>query len=233
MDKNNTLRGLIGAEDQLLDLISDEHISTSFDTPLKPDAFKMDDETKIQLITKHFTQIMDILGLDLTDDSLKDTPKRVAKMYVKEIFSGLNPANKPAVALFDNKYKYNEMLVEKNISFYSNCEHHFVPIIGKAHLAYISNGRVIGLSKLNRLVEFYAKRPQVQERLTMQIAKELQKELGTEDVAIVIDAKHLCVASRGVEDDTSSTITSFYGGKFKEEKRKEEFLRYLELKTEF
>jgi len=152
---------------------------------------------------------------------------------VKEIFQGLNPANKPAIALFDNKYKYNEMLVEKNISFYSNCEHHFVPIIGKAHVAYISNGKVIGLSKLNRLVEYFAKRPQVQERLTMQIGKELQKDLGTEDVAIVIDAKHLCVASRGVEDDTSSTITAFYGGKFKEEKTKEEFLKYLELKTEF
>jgi GTP cyclohydrolase I len=176
---------------------------------------------------------METMGLDLSDDSLKGTPQRVAKMFIKEIFSGLNPANKPSIALFENKYKYNEMLVEKNISFYSNCEHHFVPIIGKAHLAYISNGKVIGLSKLNRLVEFFAKRPQVQERLTVQIAKELQTALGTEDVAIVIDAKHLCVASRGVEDDTSSTITAFYGGKFKEEKRKEEFLRYLELKTEF
>jgi GTP cyclohydrolase I len=176
---------------------------------------------------------METLGLDLTDDSLKGTPKRVAKMYVKEIFSGLNPANKPVMALFDNKYKYNEMLVEKNISFYSNCEHHFVPIMGKAHVAYISNGKVIGLSKLNRLVEYFAKRPQVQERLTMQIGKELQQILGTEDVAIVIDAKHLCVASRGVEDDTSSTVTAFYGGKFKEEKVKDEFLRYLELKTEF
>ena len=213
--------------------MGDNHISTSVDTPMVPGAFDKSDEEKIAIIQDHFKAIMETLGLDLSDDSLKGTPKRVAKMYVKEIFSGLNPANKPSVALFDNKYKYNEMLVEKNISFYSNCEHHFVPIIGKAHLAYISNGRVIGLSKLNRLVEFYAKRPQVQERLTMQIAKELQKELGTEDVAIVIDAKHLCVASRGVEDDTSSTITSFYGGKFKDEKRKEEFLRYLELKTEF
>jgi GTP cyclohydrolase I len=213
--------------------MGDNHISTSVDTPMVAGAFDKSDEEKMAIIQDHFKAIMETLGLDLTDDSLKGTPKRVAKMYVKEIFSGLNPANKPSVALFDNKYKYNEMLVEKNISFYSNCEHHFVPIIGKAHLAYISNGRVIGLSKLNRLVEFYAKRPQVQERLTMQIAKELQKELGTEDVAIVIDAKHLCVASRGVEDDTSSTITSFYGGKFKEDKRKEEFLRYLELKTEF
>jgi GTP cyclohydrolase I len=224
---------IVFTDEDLADEMGDNHISTSVDTPMVAGAFDKSDDEKIAIIQDHFRAIMETLGLDLTDDSLKGTPKRVAKMYVKEIFSGLNPANKPAVALFDNKYKYNEMLVEKNISFYSNCEHHFVPIIGKAHLAYISNGRVIGLSKLNRLVEFYAKRPQVQERLTMQIAKELQKELGTEDVAIVIDAKHLCVASRGVEDDTSSTITSFYGGKFKEEKRKEEFLRYLELKTEF
>ncbi len=224
---------IVFTDDELMEEMGDNHISTSVDTPMVAGAFDKSDDEKIAIIQEHFKAIMETLGLDLTDDSLKGTPKRVAKMYVKEIFSGLNPANKPAVALFDNKYKYNEMLVEKNISFYSNCEHHFVPIIGKAHLAYISNGRVIGLSKLNRLVEYYAKRPQVQERLTMQIAKELQKELGTEDVAIVIDAKHLCVASRGVEDDTSSTITSFYGGKFKEEKRKEEFLRYLELKTEF
>jgi GTP cyclohydrolase I len=154
-------------------------------------------------------------------------------MYVKEIFNGLNPANKPKMALFENKYKYNEMLVEKNISFYSNCEHHFVPIMGKAHIAYISNGTVVGLSKLNRLVDYFAKRPQVQERLTMQIAKELQKDLGTDDVAVLIDAKHLCVASRGVEDDTSSTVTAFYGGKFKDEKVREEFLRYLGLNTQF
>ena len=240
MKQNETLSNIrlngdkiVFTDDDLMEEMGDNHISTSVDTPMVAGAFDKSDEEKIAIIQDHFKAIMETLGLDLTDDSLKGTPKRVAKMYVKEIFSGLNPANKPSVALFDNKYKYNEMLVEKNISFYSNCEHHFVPIIGKAHLAYISNGRVIGLSKLNRLVEFYAKRPQVQERLTMQIAKELQKELGTEDVAIVIDAKHLCVASRGVEDDTSSTITSFYGGKFKEEKRKEEFLRYLELKTEF
>ncbi|MDP3392519.1 GTP cyclohydrolase I FolE [Sediminibacterium sp.] len=240
MKQNETLSNIrlngdkiVFTDDELMEEMGDNHISTSVDTPMVAGAFDKSDEEKIAIIQDHFKAIMETLGLDLTDDSLKGTPKRVAKMYVKEIFSGLNPANKPSVALFDNKYKYNEMLVEKNISFYSNCEHHFVPIIGKAHLAYISNGRVIGLSKLNRLVEYYAKRPQVQERLTMQIAKELQKELGTEDVAIVIDAKHLCVASRGVEDDTSSTITSFYGGKFKDEKRKEEFLRYLELKTEF
>ena len=223
----------IDLSDVLIDEMGDNHVSTSVDTPMREDAFVLTDAEKIHAIEKHFSSIMEIMGLDLNDDSLKGTPKRVAKMYIKEIFSGLNPANKPNVALFENKYKYNEMLVEKNISFYSNCEHHFVPIIGKAHVAYISNGKVIGLSKLNRLVQFYAKRPQVQERLTMQIGTDLQKVLGTEDVAIVIDAKHLCVASRGVEDDTSSTITAFYGGKFKEEKTKNEFLKYLELKTEF
>lgn len=239
MKQNETLLNirLNGEQIELSDLhiddMGDDHISTSVDTPMREDAFVKTDEEKIAEIEQHFRSIMEILGLDLSDDSLKGTPRRVAKMYVKEIFQGLNPANKPAIALFENKYKYNEMLVEKNISFYSNCEHHFVPIIGKAHVAYISNGKVIGLSKLNRLVEYFAKRPQVQERLTMQIGKELQKDLGTEDVAIVIDAKHLCVASRGVEDDTSSTITAFYGGKFKEDKVKEEFLKYLELKTEF
>lgn len=239
MKQNETLLNIrlngeqIELSDMHIDDMGDDHISTSVDTPMRTDAFEKTDEQKISEIEGHFRAIMETLGLDLTDDSLKGTPRRVAKMYVKEIFQGLNPANKPAIALFDNKYKYNEMLVEKNISFYSNCEHHFVPIIGKAHVAYISNGKVIGLSKLNRLVEYFAKRPQVQERLTMQIGKELQKDLGTEDVAIVIDAKHLCVASRGVEDDTSSTITAFYGGKFKEEKTKEEFLKYLELKTEF
>ena len=239
MKQNETLLNIrlngeqIELSDMHIDDMGDDHISTSVETPMRADAFEKTDVQKIAEIEGHFRAIMETLGLDLTDDSLKGTPRRVAKMYVKEIFQGLNPANKPAIALFDNKYKYNEMLVEKNISFYSNCEHHFVPIIGKAHVAYISNGKVIGLSKLNRLVEYFAKRPQVQERLTMQIGKELQKDLGTEDVAIVIDAKHLCVASRGVEDDTSSTITAFYGGKFKEEKTKEEFLKYLELKTEF
>ena len=217
--------------DILIDDIGDNHVSTSVDTPMRADAFELSDAEKIEAIEQHFESIMNILGLDLTDDSLKGTPHRVAKMYIKEIFQGLNPANKPRMALFENKYKYNEMLVEKNISFYSNCEHHFVPIIGKAHVSYISNGQVIGLSKLNRLVQYYAKRPQVQERLTMQIGKDLQEILGTQDVAVVIDAKHLCVSSRGVEDDTSSTLTAFYGGAFKEEERKTEFLRYLELKT--
>ena len=219
--------------DILIDEMGDNHVSTSVDTPMRADAFDLSDAEKIKAIEQHFESIMNIMGLDLTDDSLKGTPHRVAKMYIKEIFQGLNPANKPKMALFENKYKYNEMLVEKNISFYSNCEHHFVPIIGKAHISYISKGEVIGLSKLNRLVQYYAKRPQVQERLTMQIGKDLQKILGTQDVAVVIDAKHLCVASRGVEDDTSSTVTAFYGGAFKKEERKTEFLRYLELKTGF
>lgn len=210
-----------------IDEIGDEHVGTSYDTPLREDAFSIDDDLKIQLIEKHFAEIMHILGLDLTDDSLKGTPKRVAKMYVKEIFSGLNPANKPKIALFENKYNYNEILVEKDITFFSNCEHHFVPIIGKAHVSYIANGKVIGLSKLNRIVQHFAKRPQVQERLTMQIAKELERILETKDVAIMIDAKHLCVSSRGVKDDTSTTITSFYGGKFQEDATKAEFLKYI------
>ena len=194
--------------------IGDDHLFTGLETPMRDDAFAISDDEKKSKIEYHFTEIMNALGLDLTDDSLQGTPKRVAKMYIEEIFSGLNPANKPKVALFDNKYQYNQMLVEKNITFYSNCEHHFVPIIGKAHVAYISSGKVIGLSKLNRIVQYYAKRPQVQERLTNQIAEELKSALQTDDVAIIIDAKHLCVSSRGVKDDTSSTVTSFFGGKF-------------------
>lgn len=209
--------------------MGDEHVGTAYDTPLRPDAFDMDDDLKIKLIEKHFQEIMHILGLDLTDDSLKGTPHRVAKMYIKEIFSGLNPENKPDIKLFDNKYQYNQMLVEKDITFYSNCEHHFVPIIGKAHIAYISNGKVVGLSKLNRIVQYYAKRPQVQERLTMQISEELKKALQTENVAVVIDALHLCVSSRGVQDVNSKTVTSEYGGKFKEDNVKNEFLKYLGL----
>ena len=194
--------------------IGDDHLFTGLETPMKPDAFKISDEEKKEKISILFEEIMNVMGLDLTDDSLKGTQKRVAKMYIDEIFSGLNPANKPKVALFDNKYQYNQMLVEKNITFYSNCEHHFVPIIGKAHVSYISSGKVIGLSKLNRIVQYYAKRPQVQERLTNQIAEELKGILETDDVAVIIDAKHLCVSSRGVKDDTSSTVTSYFGGKF-------------------
>lgn len=209
--------------------IGEQHISTGIETPMRSDAFKLSDDEKMALIEKHFTGIMETLGLDLTDDSLKGTPKRVAKMYVQEIFNGLNPANKPKIALFDNKYKYNQMLVEKDITFYSNCEHHFVPIFGKAHVAYISNGKVIGLSKLNRIVQYFAKRPQVQERMTMQIAKELQQILQTEDVAVIMDAKHLCVSSRGVQDNDSATVTSFYGGKFENEITRQELFKYIGL----
>lgn len=209
------------------DEIGDNHLLTSLETPMKPDAFKISDEEKKYRIAEHFTQIMDILGLDLNDDSLNGTPDRVAKMYVEEIFSGLNPKNKPKVALFDNKYQYNQMLVEKNITLFSNCEHHFVPIIGKAHVAYISSGKVIGLSKLNRIVQYYAKRPQVQERLTNQIANELKQILNTEDVAVIIDAKHLCVSSRGVEDNNSATVTSYYGGKFKNAEKIRELQSYI------
>ena len=212
----------------IMDDLGDDHVSSSAETPLREDAFEKDDALKIELIQKHFKEIMHILGLDLTDDSLKGTPNRVAKMYVKEIFSGLNPANKPSVRLFENKYKYNEMLVEKDITLYSYCEHHFVPIIGKAHVAYISNGKVIGLSKINRLVEYYAKRPQVQERLTVQIAEALKEALKTEDVAIVIDSAHLCVSSRGVKDTASTTITAYYSGKFKEDQTKNEFLAFIQ-----
>ncbi|HAD11757.1 MAG TPA: GTP cyclohydrolase I FolE [Saprospirales bacterium] len=209
--------------------IGDDHYMTSLETPLRPDAFDLSDAEKIAKIESHFREIMLTLGLDLTDDSLRGTPKRVAKMYVQEIFSGLNPKNKPQVALFDNKYQYREMLVEKDITFYSNCEHHFVPIIGRAHVAYISNGEVIGLSKLNRIVQYFAKRPQVQERLTMQIAQELCQILGTDDVAMVIDAQHLCVSSRGIQDVNSSTVTAYYGGVFHKEAKKNEFLQYLKL----
>lgn len=210
--------------------IGDEHVGTSLETPMRKDAFAMNDEMKIELIEKHFSEIMNILGLDLTDDSLKGTPHRVAKMYVKEVFSGLNPKNKPAAKLFENKYKYNEMLVEKDITFHSHCEHHFVPIYGKAHVAYISNGSVIGLSKINRIVQYFSQRPQVQERLTMQIGNALKEALGTEDVAVIMDAYHMCVSSRGVKDTNSSTVTSFYSGKFEqEEQSRNEFLKYISL----
>ena len=216
--------------DILIDELGDEHVSTSVDTPLRADAFELSDDEKIEKIATHFESIMDILGLDRTDDSLSGTPRRVAKMYVKEIFSRLNHENFPDIKLFENKYQHNQMLVEKNILFYSNCEHHFVPIIGKAHVAYISSGKVIGLSKINRIVQHFAKRPQVQERLTMQITKALQEALETADVAVVIDATHLCVSSRGVKDVNSSTVTANFCGKFENVATKNEFLKYIELK---
>ena len=209
------------------DEIIDDHILTSIDTPLRKDAFNLDDELKIELIEKNFKEIMHILGLDLSDESLKDTPKRVAKMYVKEIFSGLNPDNKPKPTLFENKFNFSEMLVEKNITIYSYCEHHFVPITGKAHIAYFPKNHVIGLSKLNRIAQYYAKRPQVQERLTMQIANDLKETLQTDDVAVIIDADHMCVASRGVNDVNSSTITSSYNGRFLNHETRKEFLSHI------
>lgn len=209
--------------------MGDQHVMTTIETPMRDDAFLLSDEEKIAQIEDKFRDIMNIMGLDLTDDSLQGTPHRVAKMYIKEIFSGLNPDNKPSIKLFENKYQYKEMLVERNITFYSNCEHHFVPIIGKAHVAYISNGKVIGLSKLNRIVQFFAKRPQVQERLTIQIAEELKRIMETDDVAVLIDAVHLCVSSRGVQDFNSATVTSSYSGAFNNEATRNEFLKYVNL----
>ena len=209
------------------DEIGDHHFSTHLETPLRADAFQLSDEEKKDRIAGHFAEIMKTLGMDLRDDSLRGTPDRVAKMYVDEIFSGLNPKNKPEATLFSNHYQYKQMLVEKNITLYSTCEHHFVPIIGVAHVAYIPSGKVIGLSKLNRIVQYYAKRPQVQERLTNQIAQELMKVLNTADVAVIIDSKHLCVSSRGVEDHSSSTVTTYYGGKFQSPEKINELQSYI------
>ncbi|WP_299519173.1 GTP cyclohydrolase I FolE [Winogradskyella sp.] len=216
-----------------IDALGDNHIGSSSETPLRQDAFKLSSEEKIDIIKDDVRHIMETLGLDLNDDSLSGTPNRVAKMFVNEIFGGLDPDKKPSSSTFDNKYKYGEMLVEKNITVYSTCEHHLLPIVGKAHVAYISNGTVVGLSKMNRIVDYFAKRPQVQERLTIQIVKELQDVLNTEDVACVIDAKHLCVNSRGIRDIESSTVTSEFGGKFKEKETRREFLDYIQLDTKF
>ena len=211
----------------------EDHFSNNAKTPLKENAFDKSNDEKIITIQEHVSTILETLGMDLTDDSLKGTPLRVAKMFVNEIFGGLHPNKKPKASTFDNSYKYGEMLVEKNITLYSTCEHHLLPIIGKAHVAYVSNGTVVGLSKMNRIVDYYAKRPQVQERLTLQIVQELQEVLGTKDVACVIDAKHLCVNSRGISDTASSTVTSEFGGVFKSEEKKREFLDYLKLDTDF
>lgn len=216
-----------------IDEQGDAHAGGSAKNPIREDAFELSDIEKVALINKDVKRIMETLGLDLTDDSLKGTPQRVAKMFVNEIFAGLDPEKKPVASTFDNKYKYGEMLVEKNITVYSTCEHHLLPIVGKAHVAYISKGRVIGLSKMNRIVDYFAKRPQVQERMTMQIVQELQKALGTPDVACVVDAKHLCVNSRGIRDIDSSTVTSEFGGAFKEQSVKREFLDYIKLDTTF
>lgn len=218
MDKKNI---------QDIEALGDEHQGSKLNIPMRPDAFEMDDDLKIELIAKHFKDIMHIMGLDLEDESLSGTPYRVAKMYIKEQFKGLNPANRPAPTLFENNFSYQEMLVEKDISFYSTCEHHFVPIFGKAHVAYISSGKVIGLSKLNRIVDFYSKRPQVQERLTVEIARELKEVLKTDDVAVVLDAKHLCVASRGIKDTSSATVTASYSGKFNDKAVRAELFKYI------
>lgn len=211
------------------DPYEESHLGSSIDTPIRPDAFVLSDDEKITEIEKHVASILHIIGMDLNDDSLKRTPHRVAKMFIKETFSGLHPENKPSITLFENKYQYNQMLVEKNIQVYSMCEHHLVPIIGKCHVAYISNGEVIGLSKINRIVKYFSKRPQVQERLTQQIMEELKSALKTNDVAVVIDAVHMCVASRGIEDVNSSTITAAISGQFQDEATRAEFLKYISL----
>jgi len=234
LNKINFMKSNFMIEDNILTNISvedigNDHLFTSLETPMVANAFSKSDTEKKEIIAFHFTEIMKALDLDLTDDSLKGTPERVAKMYIEEIFSGLNPKNKPKMALFENKYQYNQMLVEKNITFYSNCEHHFVPIYGKAHVAYISSGKVIGLSKLNRIVQYYAKRPQVQERLTMQIAEDLKKALDTEDVAVIIDAKHLCVSSRGVQDESSATVTTSFNGAFNTPQKINELLQLINI----
>ncbi|RZP15632.1 MAG: GTP cyclohydrolase I FolE [Flavobacteriales bacterium] len=217
---------------KLTEELGEDHIGTSADNPIRKDAFLLSDSEKIEAIQVDVENILNTLGMDLRDDSLKGTPKRVAKMFVSEIFGGLNPKKKPKASTFENKYKYGEMLVEKNITLYSTCEHHLLPIVGKAHIAYISNGTVVGLSKMNRIVDYFAKRPQVQERLTIQIVKELQAVLNSEDVACIIDAKHLCVNSRGIRDIDSSTVTSEFGGKFKNAETKREFLDYIKLNIE-
>jgi len=218
---------LLAKDFEHIEEIGDNHASLSLETPMREDAFDMSDADKIKKIAHHFSEIMHTMGLDLSDDSLSGTPLRVAKMYVKEVFSGLDPKNKPTVKLFENKYGYKEMLVERDITVHSFCEHHFVPIIGKAHIAYLNNGQVVGLSKLNRIVDYFSRRPQVQERLTVQIANELKQLLHTEDIAVILDAKHMCVSIRGVEDVASSTLTASYHGAFQQKEIKEEFLQYI------
>ena len=214
-------------EKELFEMIGDNHQMTSAETPLRADAFEKSDKEKMATIENHFYHIMEEMGLDMTDDSLRGTPHRVSKMFIQEIFSGLNPANKPKIAVFDNSYNYDKMLVEADISFNSTCEHHFLPIIGKAHIGYISSGKVIGLSKLNRIVDYYSRRPQVQERLIMQIFNELKSVLETEDVIVVMEAKHLCVSSRGINDESSFTSTIQYGGIFNEKENRNDFFSLI------
>ena len=214
-------------EKEIYELIGDNHQMTSAETPLRADAFDKSDAEKMATIEKHFHIIMEEMGMDMTDDSLQGTPHRVAKMFIQEIFSGLNPANKPKISVFDNSYKYDKMLVEANISFNSTCEHHFLPIVGKAHIGYVSSGKVIGLSKLNRIVDYYSRRPQVQERLIMQIFNELKTVLETDNVIVVMEATHLCVSSRGIKDESSYTSTIQYGGIFDEKENRNDFFNLI------
>lgn len=232
MSKEKNVLDSLAINNSEAEELGDEHLSTSLNTPLRDDAFELTDQEKINIIEDHFSQIMQALGLDLTDESLSGTPHRVAKMYVKEIFHGLNPENKPVARKFGNKYQYSDMVVEKNINVTSFCEHHFLPFLGKAHVAYISSGKVIGLSKINRIVDYYSRRPQVQERLTLQIADVLQQSLESEDIAVFIESKHLCVSTRGIQDRESSTVTAEYRGAFKEEKTQQRFIDYINAKTE-
>jgi GTP cyclohydrolase IA len=224
---SNVINRNMKKQDEDFDTIGDNHIGTSVETPLRKDAFDKSDEDKINEIAHYFGKIMEVLGLDLTDDSLSGTPKRFGKMYVKELFAGLDPKNKPKMSIFENKYEYNKMLVESDITFNSSCEHHFLPIVGKAHIGYISSGKVIGLSKLNRIVQYYGRRPQVQERMTMQIYNELKNALETDDIIVVVEAEHLCVSSRGVNDKSSKTTTLQYGGKFEEEHTQNSFFKMI------
>lgn len=218
-------------EKELFEIIGDDHQMTSAETPLRLDAFDKSDSEKMVNIEKHFHAIMEELGLDMTDDSLRGTPHRVAKMFVQEIFGGLNPANKPKISVFDNSYHYDKMLVEADIEFNSTCEHHFLPIVGKAHIGYVSSGKVIGLSKLNRIVDYFARRPQVQERMIMQIFNELKSVLETENVIVVVEASHLCVSSRGIKDSTSYTSTIQYGGIFEQKEMRQDFFQLIHKKS--
>lgn len=213
--------------EQQMDEMGDAHLGADTNTPLRSGAFDLNDDEKMAIIEEHFAEIMHTLGLDLSDDSLQGTPRRVAKMFVQEIFGGLDPARKPRISVFDNKYQYRRMLVEKNIDVTSTCEHHFLPIFGKAHVAYISSGKVIGLSKINRIVDYYARRPQVQERMTRQILEALKEALDTEDVIVMVDAKHMCVHARGIQDTESTTVTVEYSGEFTDPDTRREFLDYV------
>jgi GTP cyclohydrolase I len=215
-------------EKEIYELIGDNHQMTSAETPLRSDAFDKSDAEKMATIEKHFHIIMEEMGLDMNDDSLQGTPHRVAKMFIQEIFSGLNPVNKPKISVFDNSYNYDKMLVEANISFNSTCEHHFLPIVGKAHIGYVSSGKVIGLSKLNRIVDYYSRRPQVQERLIMQIFNELKTVLDTDNVIVVMEATHLCVSSRGIKDESSYTSTIQYGGVFNQKENRNDFFNLIQ-----